>query len=717
MASPGGGSHGAAPGLIQPSSSSGNGTSSNESVQPKRLTIQELDEITDNLSAERLIGHGAYGKVYRGVLDDEDIAVKVLHNNMSETKDEKFQHEFDNLMMLNHPNIVRLVGYCFETQRQHMDFNGRPVFAETTCRALCFEYMHKGSLKGKLYDESHGPNWKTRYRIIKGACEGLKYLHEGKGLREPIYHLDLKPDNILLDEIMTPKLADFGLSKLCGSEQTRVTQYALGTIGYMPPEYLHYLLVSNKVDIFSMGVVITKIIAGPDGPKRIAETSNQEFLDQVYENWRKRLEAPSTSSKILDAYCEQVSICTEIGLNSMQTERGKRPTIREIIDRLDETETMIEKAISWSANSCSSSMAVKSQRGKDEDLVKVEAFARNKAIHFTETCDKFPILVRVTGAPWCRAEEMPSVDVVLAFNLRMDWVIEMDVVKKVMMVLVDRLNLNDRLSFLFSGRTGMEHLMEFTYMSDHGRDVARLKIKQLVEIRDLQEKTYRHPVLPKAAEILRERGATESSSRAGCILHMWTGYTELHIDEQDISQEFPVHTIAVGYHLSPEMKHVADMTSGTYTLVRYYYEVKDNLELFFASELKSVSAITLQCDEGVTISSIASGRYHNLVSSDKQSATVFLRNTYAGEQKNFIVYFMVPPGKEKLVTIGEVGRSKERVGMDMVVLRPRRKCLPHEVAIHPKVAAQLLRIRLMEGIAKENQDLSRNMKGKCPERQ
>jgi hypothetical protein len=66
-------------------------------------------------------------------------------------------------------------------------------------------------------------------------------------------------------------------------------------------------------------------------------------ITQVYENWRKRLKATCTSSRILDAYCEQVSVCTEIGLNSMETERGKRPSIMEIIDRLDETETMIEK--------------------------------------------------------------------------------------------------------------------------------------------------------------------------------------------------------------------------------------------------------------------------------------------------------------------------------------------------------------------------------------
>jgi serine/threonine protein kinase len=80
----------------------------------------------------------------------------------------------------------------------------------------------------KFVDEFHGFDWKARYKIIKGACEGLKYLHEGS--KEPIYHLDLKPDNILLDENMTPKLADFGLSKLFGEEQTRVTHSHAGTM-------------------------------------------------------------------------------------------------------------------------------------------------------------------------------------------------------------------------------------------------------------------------------------------------------------------------------------------------------------------------------------------------------------------------------------------------------------------------------------------------------
>lgn len=79
-----------------------------------------------------------------------------------------------------------------------------------------------------ITEESDGLDWETRYKIIKGTCEGLQYLHEG--FKKPIYHLDLKPDNILLDENMFPKLADFGLSRLFREHKTMVIESVSGTM-------------------------------------------------------------------------------------------------------------------------------------------------------------------------------------------------------------------------------------------------------------------------------------------------------------------------------------------------------------------------------------------------------------------------------------------------------------------------------------------------------
>ena len=208
----------------------------------------------------------------------EEIAVKLLHNNLQGTDDEQFKREFENLMRLDHHNIVQLVGYCYETHHKPMLHNGETIYAEETNRVLCFEYMPNGSLRNHISEECDGLDWQTRYEIIKGICEGLKYLHEG--FKEPIYHMDLKPDNILLDENMMPKLADFGLSKLYDGEQSMITQILTGTIGYLPPEYLFEHIVSKKLDIFSLGVVVTKIITGPRGPTRRGEMTQQEFTNQ-----------------------------------------------------------------------------------------------------------------------------------------------------------------------------------------------------------------------------------------------------------------------------------------------------------------------------------------------------------------------------------------------------------------------------------------------------
>ncbi|RLM54817.1 putative receptor-like protein kinase [Panicum miliaceum] len=124
-------------------------------------------------------------------------------------------------MKLNHPNIVPLVAYCFESKIIYVEQEGKYFWAEKPERLLCLEYMPEGSLRGYLSDESCGLDWDRRYKIIEGICFGLHYLHEEWNPKTPIIHMDLKPANILLDVNMVPKIADFGLSRLFGEEQTR----------------------------------------------------------------------------------------------------------------------------------------------------------------------------------------------------------------------------------------------------------------------------------------------------------------------------------------------------------------------------------------------------------------------------------------------------------------------------------------------------------------
>ena len=76
--------------------------------------------------------------------------------------------------------------------------------------------MNETTKPMSFVDASRGLEWKKRYEIIKGICEGLLHLHE-----EHILHLDLKPGNILVDDHMVPKITDFGLSRCLDKDQTR----------------------------------------------------------------------------------------------------------------------------------------------------------------------------------------------------------------------------------------------------------------------------------------------------------------------------------------------------------------------------------------------------------------------------------------------------------------------------------------------------------------
>ncbi|GJM95387.1 hypothetical protein PR202_ga12117 [Eleusine coracana subsp. coracana] len=147
--------------------------------------------------------------------------------------------------------------------------------------------------------------------------------------------MDLKPTNILLDDDMVPKIADFGLSRLFGEDKTKTcTLNCHGTLGYMAPEYVEKGIITKKLDVFSLGVIIIEIITGHKDYPEPGETgtSSQEFLERVLNNWRTRLKASGFTVQEID--CLQMRRCIQIGLACVERDRFKRPTTHQIIKML-----------------------------------------------------------------------------------------------------------------------------------------------------------------------------------------------------------------------------------------------------------------------------------------------------------------------------------------------------------------------------------------------
>ncbi|XP_037455453.1 serine/threonine-protein kinase PLK1-like [Triticum dicoccoides] len=300
------------------------------SAEPTYLPLSLLEDITNCFSDDQQIGSGGFAVVYKGMVGKGMVAVKKLSKTFG-VHENKFHTEVECLMKVKHKNIVRFLGYCSDTQGRTANYEGKFVMAELRNWLLCFEYVPNRSLDKYITDASHGLEWRKHYGIIKGTCEGLLHLHEKR-----ILHLDLKPGNILLDDHMVPKIADFGLSRCLDKEQTRAsTSNPCGSMGYLAPESFGGKLTFAS-DIYSLGVIIVEILTGEKGYPED---------EDVVDNWMNRLEA----SDQWEIQLEQVRVCTKIGIQCMDLDPKKRPVAHYIIDRLDKTASIIKTGITSSS--------------------------------------------------------------------------------------------------------------------------------------------------------------------------------------------------------------------------------------------------------------------------------------------------------------------------------------------------------------------------------
>ncbi len=369
---------------------------------PPRFSYKELMIATSNFSKK--LGKGGFGSVYEGVLDgsggggggdlasvsaaaaaasEEDqqqqqqkittntrrIAVKQLEDIGQGTKE--FRAEVATIGNISHVNLVPLRGFCMEGTRH---------------RLLVYEFMPNGSLDKRCFrkqkkkktkaastsaarvseeaeEEIEDPSsssssfpvldWETRRDIAVGTARGLAYLHEGCSPR--IIHCDVKPENILLDEEMRPRVADFGLAKLVRRDQSYRVTTMRGTLGYMGPEWVKYVPITEKSDVFSFGIVLLELVSGRrnfdrslgEGEKRLPawafsllEKNGRNALLEIVD---KSLQLSQTSNGMHEEQEEeelhlQKQACLNmilVALWCIQEEISLRPTMGTVLKMLE----------------------------------------------------------------------------------------------------------------------------------------------------------------------------------------------------------------------------------------------------------------------------------------------------------------------------------------------------------------------------------------------
>eukprot|EP00253_Pinus_taeda_P019822 PITA_19822 len=259
------------------------------------FSLEALKEATDNFDEKNKVGQGGFGHVYKGK--------------------QEFLNEVK-LLAIQHRNLVKLLGCCVEGQE----------------RLLVYEYLRNKSLDTFLFDpeKKRHLDWKKRHNIIMGIARGLLYLHEDSHMR--IIHRDIKANNILLDEELNAKIADFGLAKLFPEDETHIQTSVAGTYGYMAPEYAMRGKLSVKADVYSFGVLVLEIVSGRKSSDLKFPNEAQSLLEWAWRLYKQGRLLDMVDSGVSGSCRQEEALrCIHVGLVCTQADPGIRPAISNAV--------------------------------------------------------------------------------------------------------------------------------------------------------------------------------------------------------------------------------------------------------------------------------------------------------------------------------------------------------------------------------------------------
>ncbi|KAJ8766132.1 hypothetical protein K2173_021649 [Erythroxylum novogranatense] len=280
------------------------------------------------LDKEGLIGGGSIGTVYRTNFEGGvSIAVKKLETVGRIRSQDEFEQEIGRLGSLGHYNLVAFQGYYWSP----------------TMKLILSEFIPNGN----LYDNLHGLNlpgtssgvvkselnWSRRFHIALGTARALSYLHHD--CRPPIFHLNIKSTNILLDEHYEAKLSDYGLGKLLPLLDNYGLTKFHNSVGYVAPELAHSLRLSEICDVYSFGVILLELITG----RKPVESPTANEVVVLCEYVRRLLETGFASDcfdRNLQGFSENELIqVLKLGLICTNDVPSRRPSMAEVVQVLE----------------------------------------------------------------------------------------------------------------------------------------------------------------------------------------------------------------------------------------------------------------------------------------------------------------------------------------------------------------------------------------------
>ncbi|XP_077231006.1 putative serine/threonine-protein kinase PIX13 [Tasmannia lanceolata] len=304
------------------------------------FSFSELKNATRQFRSDSILGGGGFGTVFKGWIDEKSfnpakssskiaVAIKKLNPESSQGFQE-WKSEVNFLGRLSHPNLVKLLGYCWEDREL----------------LLVYEFMPRGSLENHLFRKGSAfepLSWSIRLKIAIGAARGLAFLH---ALEKQIIYRDFKASNILLDLDYNAKISDFGLAKNGPtSGKSHVSTRVIGTYGYAAPEYVATGHLYVKSDVYGFGVVLLEMLSGeralddsrPNGQQNLMEWAKPKLNDlrKLRRVMDRRLGGQYPSKGALQA--------AQLTLRCLSSDQKNRPSMKEVVFTLEKISAIKDK--------------------------------------------------------------------------------------------------------------------------------------------------------------------------------------------------------------------------------------------------------------------------------------------------------------------------------------------------------------------------------------